>query len=207
MRWRGATLCLVGPPLPIANKKLTDDEGTFLSLLVRAERATAYQLSKTYAESPVSNFGTSKGKIYPLIRRLRERGLISTRLIADDARNSELLQPTKRGREAVREWVKQIKPTHLLLEDPLRTMVQSFDLLSEDERLEWVHQARSGLNEKLAELEEYGQSVHVPYKEQVHDNAVSSVESRLAWLDRLEASIGKPSKSISKSAVGGTRRK
>ena len=29
--------------------------------------ATAYQISKIYAESPVSNFGTSKGKIYPLI--------------------------------------------------------------------------------------------------------------------------------------------
>jgi len=32
---------------------LTDDEGTFLSLLVRVEPATAYQVSKIYADSTV----------------------------------------------------------------------------------------------------------------------------------------------------------
>jgi|tagenome__1003787_1003787.scaffolds.fasta_scaffold20980322_2 DNA-binding PadR family transcriptional regulator len=169
---------------------LTDDEGTFLALLVRVQPATAYQLSKIYAESPVSNFGTSKGKIYPLIRRLKERGLIVSRPISGDARGSELLQSTRSGREAVRRWIKHIKPTHLLLEDPLRTMVQSFDLLSRDEQLEWISNSRAGLESKLAELEAYAAAVTVPYKEQVHDNAVSSVRSRLQWLERLSERIG-----------------
>jgi len=169
--------------------QLTDDEGTFLALLVRVQPATAYQLSKIYAESPVSNFGTSKGKIYPLIRRLNERGLIRSRPVPGDARGSERLEASHRGREALRRWIKQIRPGHLLLEDPLRTMVQSFDMLTDEERAAWIKQAREALEAKLHELEEYAAGVFVPYKDAVHDNAVSSVRSRMEWLDRLEASL------------------
>jgi DNA-binding PadR family transcriptional regulator len=168
---------------------LTDDEGTFLSLLVRVGPATAYQISKIYADSPVSNFGTSKGKIYPLIRRLRELGFIRSERIEGDARGSERLQCTAAGSEAVRHWVKEIRPTHLLLEDPLRTKVQSFGLLTEREQLEWIAGAKAALAVKLRDLEEYAAEVEVPYKDLVHDNAVSSVECRLQWLDRLARGI------------------
>jgi DNA-binding PadR family transcriptional regulator len=164
---------------------LTDDEGTFLALLVRVQPTTAYQISKIYADSPVSNFGTSKGKIYPLIRRLKSRGLLSTSTVSGDARGTEQLQCTKAGERAVREWVRQIRPVHLLLEDPLRTKVQSFDLLSRDERIEWIVEAKSELLAKLAELEAYGKQVDVPFKTLVHDNAVSSLRARMDWLDRV----------------------
>ena len=176
---------------PIA---LTDDEGTFLALLLRVRRATAYQLSKIYAESPVSNFGTSKGKIYPLIRRLKARGLLAAKSVSGDGRGTEQLECTAAGTKAVRQWVRQIRPTYFLPEDPLRTKVQSFDLLSRDEQIEWIVEARSGLAGKLEELEEYGRSVDVPYKAQVHDNAVTSIRSRMDWLDRLLRSIVKSEK-------------
>jgi len=168
---------------------LTDDEGTFLSLVVRLEPATAYQLSKVYADSPVSNFGTSKGKIYPLIRRLRDRGLIKSSQVQGDGRGSEQLSSTNLGRDAARRWVSDIRESHLLLEDPLRTKVQSFGLLSRDQQLAWIAKVRSELRAKLAEVDAYGAEVSVPYKEQVHDNAVSSLNARLAWLDRLETAI------------------
>jgi DNA-binding PadR family transcriptional regulator len=175
--------------LPRPALQLTDDEGTFLALLARVQPATAYQLSKIYAESPVSNFGTSKGKIYPLISRLKQRGLIRSRPVPGDARGSERLEATARGREVLRGWIKEIRPGHLLLEDPLRTMVQSFDLLTVKEQLEWIGQVRQALEGKLHELEEYAAGVFVPYKDAVHDNAVSSVRTRLEWLDRLESSL------------------
>ena len=169
--------------------RLTDDEGTFLALLIRVQPATAYQLSKIYADSPVSNFGTSKGKIYPLVDRLEKRGLLKKRAVSGDARRSEWLECTAKGQEAVRAWVMEIRPTHLLLDDPLRTKLQSFDLLSKDEQLEWIVAAKDGLQKKLEELEAYAAEVTVPFKAQVHDNAVSSVRSRTEWLDRLLASI------------------
>lgn len=168
---------------------LTDDEGTFLALLMRVEPATAYQISKIYEDSPVSNFGTSKGKIYPLIRRLKARGMLAAQPVAGDARGTEQLHATDAGRSAVRDWVRQIRPSHLLLEDPLRTKVQSFDLLSRDERIEWIVEVKTQLLAKLAELEAYGKEVDVPFKEFVHDNAVASIRSRMDWLDRVLHSL------------------
>lgn len=172
-----------------AKSQLTDDEGTFLALVARIQPATAYQLSKVYEDSPVSNFGTSKGKIYPLIRRLKERGLLRSKPVQGDARGTEMLICTAAGERAVKDWVAEIRPNHLLLDDPLRTKVQSFEMLSPDERRSWISTARNALNAKLEHLETYGQEVTVPFKEFVHDNAASSIRSRLEWLDRLEAGL------------------
>ena len=175
--------------MPRTDIQLTDDEAAFLALLIRIQPATAYQIAKIYDESPVSNFGTSKGKIYPMIRRLKERGALKARALAGDARHSEVLSATALGREKVRQWIKSIKRSHLLPKDPLRTMVQSFELLSTNEQLDWIAAVRTGLEKKLVELDEYKDSVHVPFKDQVHDNAVMVVETRLDWLNDLEASI------------------
>jgi len=180
----GRKVCLVPD-----NTTLTDDEGTFLSLLVRVGPATAYQISKIYADSPVSNFGTSKGKIYPLIRRLRSQGLLRSAPIEGDRRGSELLESTAAGIEAVRHWVKQIRPHHLLLDDPLRTKVQSFELLTEREQLQWINQAEAALADKLTELDRYAAEVDVPFKQFVHANAVASITTRLEWLRSLAAGI------------------
>lgn len=168
---------------------LTDDEGTFLSLLVRVGQATAYQISKIYSESPVSNFGTSKGKIYPMIRRLRSQGLLRSNPIEGDRRGSELLESTAAGIEAVRHWVKQIRPHHILLDDPLRTKVQSFELLTPREQLEWISEAETALVKKLEELDRYAAEVEVPFKQFVHANAVSSTQARLDWLRSLARGV------------------
>ena len=164
---------------------LTDHEGTFLSLVLRIQPATAYQVTKIYEESPVSNFNTSKGKIYPLIRRLVARGLLSKRAVPGDGRGAEELVCTAEGKKAVREWVGQIRPTHLLLDDPLRTKVQSFGLLGRDEQIAWIVEVKELLHAKLAELEAYRKDVDVPFKDYLHDNAVSSIRARMDWLDRM----------------------
>ena len=170
-------------PSPVT--KLTDDEGAFLALLIRVEPATTYQIAKIYAESPVSNFGTSKGKVYPLARRLEKRGLVEARAVEGDSRGSEQLVCTSQGKRAVHAWIMDIRPHHVLLDDPLRTKVQSFNLLSKNQRLEWIADAKAALQGKLEELESYGKAVTVPFKDLVHDNAVSSVRARLDWLDRM----------------------
>lgn len=177
-----------GGSLARGNKTLTDDEGTFLSLLLRVAPATAYQIRKVYADSPVSNFGTSNGKISPLIRRLRDRNLIRG-VPLSKGRGSETLECTAAGTEAVRSWVKSIRDNHILLEDPLRTKVQSFGLLTRAEQLEWVADASLALRSKLDEVELYSAAVDVPYKALVHDNAVASIRARLQWLERLKREI------------------
>lgn len=164
---------------------LTDDEATALSLLQRIQPATAYQIGKIYSESPVSNYGTSKGKIYPLIRRLKARELLQSQPVAGDARGAEWLTCTAKGRQALRQWVKSVRPTHTLLEDPLRTMLQSIDLLKPEEKIRWVDAAQAALRKKLGELEVYRETVFVPYKDLLHDNALQSLRVRIDWLERV----------------------
>jgi DNA-binding PadR family transcriptional regulator len=168
---------------------LTDHEGTFLSLVLRIQPATAYQVTKIYEESPVSNFNTSKGKIYPLIRRLGERGLLEKKRVKNDARGTELLSCTALGRRAIGAWVKELKPSHMLLEDPLRTKVQSFDLLEEQERIDWILAAKDSLEAHLERLDSYGENVTVPFKDFVHDNAERALRARIAWLDKMLAQM------------------
>jgi DNA-binding PadR family transcriptional regulator len=171
--------------VPSGKHDLTDNEGTLLSLVLRIQPTTSYQIIKIYSESPVSNFNTSKGKIYPLINRLEQAGLISKRRIESDRRRTEELHCTTLGKKAVRDWILKIRPEHLLLDDPLRTKVQSFDLLSPEERAQWILDAKEELHRKLDEVEDYGRSVEVPFKEFVHDNAVRSLRARIDWLDRM----------------------
>jgi DNA-binding PadR family transcriptional regulator len=135
-------------------RRLTDHEGTLLSLVLRAQPVTAYQIARIYELSPVSNFNTSKGKIYPIIHRLRELGLVRTRLVKGDARGTEQLTCTKAGEKAIKGWVLETRPTHLLLDDPLRTKVQSFGLLTPDERVRWIVEVKAQLIKKLEEVED-----------------------------------------------------
>jgi DNA-binding PadR family transcriptional regulator len=174
-------------------ENLTDNEGTLLGLVERVQPVTTYQISRIYDDSPVSNFNTSKGKLYPLIKRLTALKLLRGEKVENDRRGSELLYCTSEGKEALRVWLKQVRPQHLLLEDPLRTKVQSFNLLSNEDKIQWVATMRSQLLQKLEELEKYGEEVTVPYQDLVHANAVASIESRLSWLDKVLLAVKRDS--------------
>ena len=166
--------------------ELSDNEGTLLALILRLQPTTTYQLMKVYADSPVSNFHAGKGKTYPIVARLEALQLISKRKLKLDRRGTEELRCTAAGRAAVKAWVRQIRPEHLMLEDPLRTKVQSFDLLTAVERTDWIVSAKQQLHKKLQQLDAYGKEVDVPFKDFVHDNAVRSLRARLDWLDMLD---------------------
>ena len=164
---------------------LTDGEGTLLALVVRAGPITAYEIGQVYARSPVSSFNTSKGKLYPAIRRLRERGLIEAAPVEGDARGTERLTATPAAREAVRRWCLEIRPPHLLLEDPLRTKLQSLDLLSQEERVRWCVSAKAALAERLRQVEAYREEVEAPFLDLLHEGATGAIRARIEWLDRV----------------------
>lgn len=169
--------------------RLNDHEGIFLSLVRRLQPTTAYQVAKVYEQSPVTNYKTHKGKIYPIIARLVAQGLLEKRQVAGDGRGTEQISCTKSGQAALHEWVMRNDPSHLLIDDPLRMKVQTFDVLSDAERLAWISTNRDLMRRKLAEVEEYGRSVDAPFKDFVHDNAVRSIRMRMDWLDSLMARL------------------
>jgi len=172
--------------------KITEHEGMLLALVLRQQPVTAYQLFRMFEQSPVTSINSSKGQLYPAIRRLRERGLLDARKIAGDGRKSEELSVTVAGQAAVREWTRNIEPAHIVLDDPLRTRILSFDVLSREERLEWIARAKALVKQRRAIVEEYNSSVEVPYQDFAYSSVMDTLQLKMEWLDELLYHVASP---------------
>lgn len=164
---------------------LSEHEGALLDVVRRHEPVTGYQIVQIYQKNPVASFNKSKGQIYPMIRRFNKAGLIEGSIVEGDGRGTETWCCTDAGIQALRQWSRQISDALLLLDDPLRTRVMAFDLLSEKERLEWIVDAKAKIAQKLEDIETYHADLEVPFERFVHDNSVSALRMRMDWLDRL----------------------
>jgi DNA-binding PadR family transcriptional regulator len=162
---------------------VTHYEATVLSLIQRVEPATAYQIRKLIAESPTTNISNSTGKIYPIVRRLKERGWIAAEAVEDDLRNAERLRCTEAGKQVLRRWVRSLGRTHLLLDDPLRTKILSIGLLSKREQIRWLDTVRSDLMKQQAAIDEFARRYPGPIHDLAHANARMSTAARIAWVD------------------------
>jgi len=177
---------------PEAEPALSDNEGSLLALVLRRQPVTAYQLLKIYGQSPVSSFNESKGSLYPLIRRMKARGLLASSPVAGDGRGAEELRCTARGQDAARCWAKTVKPQHILPDDPLRTKAISLGLLDADERRAWIATARALTLAKVAEVEAYLVGLELPFRGAIEENAAGALRERLRWLDRLAREADNP---------------
>jgi len=126
-----------------------------------------------------------------MIKRLQKSGLIRAEAKKNDARGTERLSCTKAGLKKVKQWVLNIQPAHILPEDGLRSRVQSFDLLSTKEKIEWLAKVREQMAEKLTVLDRYKEMTDSPFHDLVHHNASSTIQARLAWIDRIFVELSK----------------
>jgi DNA-binding PadR family transcriptional regulator len=177
--------------LPRKEAQLTDNEGSLLALVLRLQPIKPYRLLKIYEGSPVSSFNESKGNLYPIIRRLIAADLLESRAVAGDRRRSEELRCTAKGREAVLRWVRRIQPSHILLNDPLRTKIMSFDLLEPAEQRAWVAELGALVEAKRRDVEAYAAAPDLPMPRLAIDNAMRALDHRLDWLGSLADAIGK----------------
>jgi DNA-binding PadR family transcriptional regulator len=170
---------------PNATSDLTDNEGGLLAVILRQQPLTTYQIVKIYERSPASSINESKGSVYPLVERLIKRGLVTTEASAQGKRTAQLLSCTEAGRVAVREWVRSIRLPHVLLDDPLRSKVMSFDLLSRDEQLQWIVEMKELVETKKRQVEEFHREHELAYEPVIYANAMGHLRARMEWLDEL----------------------
>jgi len=75
--------------------------------LLHQQPQSGYDLRKIFAETAMGNYSSSPGAIYPALKRLETRGLISGEI--DDAkelRPRKLFSPTPEGRAIFRYWLR-----------------------------------------------------------------------------------------------------
>lgn len=164
---------------------VTEHEGMLLSVALRQQPVTAYQLAKAFELSPITSINASKGQVYPAVRRLKARGFLNARKLKGDGRNSEELEVTAAGKEAVRAWVLKLEDSLIVVDDPLRTRMLALELLTDAERLKWTIKAKSLVKRRREVLDDYNRSVTVPYQEIAYRSVVESLRVKMDWLDEL----------------------
>src|SRR3954453_8769827 len=164
---------------------LSDNEGSLLALVLRRQPVTAYQLFKIYERSPVTRFNASKGSLYPLIKRLRASGLLNGKPKDGSARRADALSCTGAGEQAVKAWVLDLRPNHIVLDDPLRTKLLSLDCLTRDEQVAWIERARGLIVQRYGALAEYADTVSLPFQDLVRRSAQETLQVKLDWLGAL----------------------
>ena len=155
-----------------------------LALIARQQPVTAYQLFKIHEQSAAGSINSSKGTVYPAIARLKARGLATAKAVRGDRRKSEDLYVTDLGIAAVKDWAKAIDVSLVIIDDPLRARILSFDLLTREERMEWVARAKEAVKIMASRVEDYP-SIQAPFQELMHKNANELLRAKMQWLDEV----------------------
>jgi DNA-binding PadR family transcriptional regulator len=156
-----------------------------LALIIRQQPIHRYQIYKMFESSPVTSINSSKGQLYPAIRRLKEKGLVVGRQVGGRSRKIEEFSATKKGMEAARSWTIGVDDAHIMLDDPLRTRILSFDLLTRDEQIEWVANAKALVKARRQIVEEFDRSVTVPFQRIAFMSTIEMLRVKMEWLDEL----------------------
>jgi len=163
---------------------VNEPEGTVLGFIARNEPVTRYQILRAFRRSPLTIQNTSKGSVYPLVRRMVARGLVVTER-RGDTEEAEVLTLTPNGVEALRLWVRAVGPQYMLLRDPIKMRVLSIGELSRDERIRWIAKTKGLLLAKKEEFEAYNLQVQLPYSELIVASYMRELDNKLEFLDRL----------------------
>lgn len=168
---------------------LTDLEAHVLSHIVAHAPTTAYDVMRTLERSPVSALSASTGAVYPSVRRLVERGLVTQEAVPLAARGKTLLRPTDAGHAAVVRWASTVDDDDVLPHDPLRGKLMQFGGLDKAAQMRFIVHARRAIDEKLEELERYAEARPGVYAEFAYDGARAVLDARRAWLDKVLLTI------------------
>jgi DNA-binding PadR family transcriptional regulator len=167
-------------------RSLTDLEAVTLAYILRRAPCTPYEVRRSFEKSTTTRFSSSAGSIYPLIKRLHERGLLTIKDTQSDGRGTRRYSVTRVGRNRVRDWITGLNhPEMIGMYDPIRSRLLNLTLLPKAQRVPWL--------EKMIELLKRQEDVIRKYEEQefVGDKRLYEIaqvamrkesQLRLSWL-------------------------
>lgn len=158
-------------------------EGHLLASIWRYQPTTAHFVRRSFERGLSTNLSSSPGGVYPALKRLEARKLVTIRPAENDGRKTGLLSITSEGLGALKEWLADLPASALLLEDPLRTRIAFADLFERSEYLQWLSAARRKLGITLHELTEAMRIEQPPLTKLAYENARAQTQARLSWID------------------------
>lgn len=123
--------------------------------LIQQKPASGYDLRKVFTETPLASLSDSPGAIYPALRRLEERKLVTGIVEGSGLRQRKMLRVTAAGCDELKQWLKkplaQSDIAHRLEELMLRFAF--FDnVLGEESTLQFLCAFEAGLKIHIPHL-------------------------------------------------------
>ena len=173
---------------------MTELEGAVLGVIWSRGPITAYGVRQRFMRSPTHGWSSSKGAIYPAIRRLTADGLVCSTPDPDDGRATRQLTLTEKGKEALRIGWRELE-TWMggAVVDPVRTAHQLYwSACRVRSRLAFIERAERNA---VAALKAINKMVPDPAAQErwgleAADKGVrAEVEARLEWLRQVRKSL------------------
>ena len=141
-----------------STRPLTDFEHVLLGYIAR-EPHSGYGLKRRFNATPTSVYKPSPGALYPALRRLLTRGLLSVEdTVSAGHRAQRLYQATEAGRAAHLEWLQQpVDPSTVAGDLGLHLMRFALmeDYVERPRVIAYLKELASALDSFIAELEHY----------------------------------------------------
>ena len=133
-------------------------ESVVLGLVWLDGPCTPYSIRQHFLSSPTPGWSGSAGAIYPLVRRLQERGLLRSEKDGDDGRGARHYTISKEGRRALIEWLappKEAAPSEFALgADYLRTRMFFLEALPASRLPRFLKEVEEQLSEQVRRMEQ-----------------------------------------------------
>lgn len=149
----------------VEQRPLTDFEQILLGLLARNPHS-GYELKRFFAATPAVAYQPSSGALYPALRRLERRGLLTAEQAPSAGRRTQRrYRLTPAGRSAHREWLRRPVETSTIARD-LGTHVMRFvmaePVLAPEETLRLLNDLAGAIETFVANTERYLEATPLP---------------------------------------------
>lgn len=189
----------------MARGELTNLEYALLGLIGMAPMS-GYDVHKVFAGTPLAHFSSSPGAIYPALRRLARRGLLSTRLdTTTETRPRRIHALTPAGEQALEAWLRQPVTREELVRGagaPVLRFAFAEGRITPEEVIAYLDSYRQTLEAYLEELRAHARSM--PTEAALHtrlalDHGIRGYRSDLEWVRAATAAISSAARDLRKS--------
>ncbi len=121
--------------------EVTELEGAILGIVAGRQPCSAYAVRRRFERSPTWGWSSSKGGIYPAIKRLLSRNFLTATPSREGQRSAQL-ELSEEGRRALTRWIESISSEMACAPvDPIRTRVNYLFAVPRDRRRKFLDRA------------------------------------------------------------------
>jgi DNA-binding PadR family transcriptional regulator len=131
--------------------RLSELEGAVLGVISLMGPCTAYAVRRVFVRSPSTRWSGSAGAIYPLVRRLEKRGLLSSKPHTMGRRRGRHSELTSEGHKALVTWIGPPFSEEVcgVPPDPIRTRLSFLAVLPDDGRDAFLSRAEKTIRAEV----------------------------------------------------------